>query len=335
MEKNIVSVIIPVYNAEKYMRKGIDSVLNQTYKNIEVILINDGSKDKSAEICDEYAAKDSRVRVLHKDNGGVSTARNAGIECASGKYITFVDSDDTIPEDAVETLIKPLIDNSSIDYSAGNVFHYIGEKQIYSYDQKKVNDIITVKKEEIASCIFYNQGYAYAKIYVRDIILKEKIRFNNQYSLGEDSLFVKQYLLHINGVAITQKCVYNYLHKENESLSKKYVPNIAEIYSSISDATNALNQKFGGVINNNPKIFSVTNAEITNIYKSGSPINNRKERINFIKARISDSEFKKAVHSFRPTSRQMRWVKFLYYVQNAGLIDMVYSHTNRSGRNVN
>ena len=97
-EENLVSVIIPVYNVEKYLPKCLDSVINQTYKNLEIILVDDGSPDNSGKICDEYAEKDSRIKVIHKENGGVSSARNVGIKQAKGQYLLFVDSDDYIKD---------------------------------------------------------------------------------------------------------------------------------------------------------------------------------------------------------------------------------------------
>jgi len=98
MQKELISVIVPVYKVEKYLHKCLDSILNQTYKNLEIILVDDGSPDRCGEICDEYAKKDARVRVIHKQNGGVSDARNAGLEIAAGEYIGFVDGDDYIDE---------------------------------------------------------------------------------------------------------------------------------------------------------------------------------------------------------------------------------------------
>ena len=99
-----ISVIIPVYKVEKYLKRCVESVVNQTYKNIEIILVNDGSPDKCGEICDKYARIDSRIKVIHKENGGLSSARNAGLDIASGDYIMFVDSDDWISEVSLEKL---------------------------------------------------------------------------------------------------------------------------------------------------------------------------------------------------------------------------------------
>jgi len=102
---NLVSIIIPVYNVESYINQCIDSVIQQTYKNVEIILVDDGSDDSCPRICDEYARKDPRIRVIHKPNGGASDARNAGLAIAKGEYIYFLDSDDYIEKDAIATLV--------------------------------------------------------------------------------------------------------------------------------------------------------------------------------------------------------------------------------------
>ena len=105
MSDSLISVIVPVYNSEQTLNRCIDSILGQTYRNFELFLINDGSKDRSGEICDEYARKDSRVKVFHKENGGVSSARNVGLDNASGEWITFVDSDDRIGQNFLKNLV--------------------------------------------------------------------------------------------------------------------------------------------------------------------------------------------------------------------------------------
>ncbi len=106
--KPLISIIIPVYNVEQYLHRCVDSVLNQTYKNLEIILVNDGSPDNCPFICDEYAKKDKRIIVVHKENGGLSSARNAGLEIVQGEYISFIDSDDWIHENYIEILYKNL-----------------------------------------------------------------------------------------------------------------------------------------------------------------------------------------------------------------------------------
>lgn len=110
----MISVIVPVYKAEKYLHRCVDSILAQTYTNFELILVDDGSPDNSGAICDEYAVKDSRVRVFHKKNGGVTAARADGVNISKGEWITFVDADDTIPIEALSTLYKNVDKNIDI-----------------------------------------------------------------------------------------------------------------------------------------------------------------------------------------------------------------------------
>ncbi|MEI7668283.1 MAG: glycosyltransferase family A protein, partial [Erysipelotrichaceae bacterium] len=109
----LISVIVPVYNVEKYIDRCVSSILNQTYKNLDIILVDDGSQDKSGQICDEYALKDNRIKVLHKSNGGLSDARNKGIELSKGEYISFVDSDDTISNNFIDKLYNLCVNYSS------------------------------------------------------------------------------------------------------------------------------------------------------------------------------------------------------------------------------
>lgn len=117
MQNNdLISVIVPVYNVEKYLRKCIESIINQTYKNLEIILVDDGSTDASGKICDEYACIDNRIKVLHKENGGISSARNAGLNVSSGAFITFIDSDDYIEKDAYEYFYKNKVINGIVAY---------------------------------------------------------------------------------------------------------------------------------------------------------------------------------------------------------------------------
>ncbi len=122
-----ISIIVPVYKVEKYLKKCVDSILAQTFSDFELILVDDGSPDNSGRICDDYAKKDARVRVVHKQNGGLSSARNAGIEVAKGKYLGFVDSDDYIAEDMYELLYKAIIKEEA-DLSICGIYDVYEEK---------------------------------------------------------------------------------------------------------------------------------------------------------------------------------------------------------------
>ena len=111
MNKEVISIVVPIYKVEKYIKKCIDSIIEQTYKNLEIILVDDGSPDGCAKICDEYAKKDKRIKAIHKENGGLSDARNVGIDISTGKYICFVDSDDYIENNYIELLYKCIVEN--------------------------------------------------------------------------------------------------------------------------------------------------------------------------------------------------------------------------------
>jgi len=126
---DLISVIIPVYNVEPYLKKCLDSVVTQTYKEIEIILVDDGSTDGSGPICDEYAAQDKRIRVIHKRNGGLSDARNVGLDRCSGRYVTFIDSDDYVASDYVERLYRILVEYNA-DIAVCDYFEFYDEEPV-------------------------------------------------------------------------------------------------------------------------------------------------------------------------------------------------------------
>ena len=134
--KKMISIIVPVYNVEKYLNRCVDSIINQTYKNLEIILVDDGSTDNSGKICDEYQKKDSRIKVIHKTNGGMSSARNAGLDIATGNYIAFVDSDDYIALNMMATMRGYVVDNN-VDMAVCG-FTRLTENKILSERGKEV-----------------------------------------------------------------------------------------------------------------------------------------------------------------------------------------------------
>lgn len=208
--KELISIIIPIYNVEEYLEKCINSVINQTYKNIEIILVDDGSQDRCGMICDEYAKKDKRIKVIHKKNGGLSDARNNGIDIANGKYITFIDSDDYVSCDYVEYLYYILKKYSTRISCCG---HYVCfDKKIISKTsliEKKVSKIESLKDilydKEIDIC-------SWGKLY--DSKLFENIRFPKG-KLFEDT--ATTYLLFdlCDNISIGNKCKYYYIMRDN------------------------------------------------------------------------------------------------------------------------
>ena len=212
-----ISVIIPVYNVEKYLPKCIDSILAQTFTNFELLLINDGSKDSSGTICDEYAAKDSRVKVFHIPNGGAGIARNYGIDKAKGEWICFIDSDDWVTETYIEDMVKPIADldstkNKVLVLQSGMVY-VEGENKSY----KKVDYNASYNKDQFSSFVERNNlfvsldGSSCCKLLNRDVLKKNRIKFIEGQSAYEDVLFSAQYLSCVEKVFIVEK--YNYFYR--------------------------------------------------------------------------------------------------------------------------
>lgn len=214
--EDLISVIIPVYNAQKYLRRCLNSVKNQTYKNLEIILVDDGSTDRSPRICDEYARKDRRFKVIHKSNGGVSSARNVGIKISGGGYIVFVDSDDWLTRDSINILYTKL-KNTDADLCCGNYYSVLvsGLKlnRFYSDTEFSLENFY-----ELAA--FAGGAFpAWATLFKRELIQND---FPTDVCLHEDTVFVYKYLLNCEKVATCSYGVYYYNHLSNTSLSRIY-----------------------------------------------------------------------------------------------------------------
>lgn len=209
----MITAIIPVYNVEKYLNECIESVLNQTYKDLEIILINDGSTDNSGKICDEYAKADSRIKVIHKENGGLSSARNAGIEVATGDYYTFIDSDDYITHDMTEQLLYAL-ESTGADISVCKITENENEVQntvtnsIMVYTKKQtLKFILTEKTILTVACgklykkeLFDNIRYPEGKIYEDLGTTYKLVELSEKIALAD----VEKYYYRTNPESITK-----------------------------------------------------------------------------------------------------------------------------------
>lgn len=212
----LISIIVPVYNVEEYLSKCLDSIVNQTYKNLEIILIDDGSTDNSGIICDEYSEGDTRIKVIHKKNKGVSNTRNIGIENASGEYILFVDADDEIERDYVYVMIKEVI-QSDCDLVISNILDIFN-----TTCRKRI-----IKKENLTG-IFRNDYFTllellrvpFVKLYKSQMINKYNIRFCESMKLSEDQVFNFQYYSIIKNYKFINYYGYKYFHRNTFSLSK-------------------------------------------------------------------------------------------------------------------
>lgn len=208
-----ISVIVPVYNSEQYLYKCIDSILSQTFTDFELILVNDGSKDGSGDICDEYAEKDNRVRVFHKENGGVSRARNLGLEEAKGEWMTFVDSDDWVSTSYLNNFVNDVDDKTKFIMHGKYMRSHVREIE------EKFEEIKTSNKHSLFEELKITpNGQICSKLFKSSIIKENKLRFNQYISLSEDTLFILKYVSFIEEIKYRSIYHYNYMFVE-ESLS--------------------------------------------------------------------------------------------------------------------
>lgn len=217
----MLSIIIPVYNVEQYLRQCLDSILYNSHNDFEVILINDGSTDRSGNICDEYASKDSRIRVFHKKNEGVSATRNFGIKKSDGELITFIDADDIVLKNYLFDLVNAMDSETEMVVSAVEQLQN-GQKTkilVRSYNGviAKTDFHTLMEKLQIA-----NFGYAIAILYKKSIITENNIRFDTRLAQSEDLLFVLDYIHHLKkDVKCVPSANYLYIMDIPNSGSKK------------------------------------------------------------------------------------------------------------------
>lgn len=217
----LLSIIVPVYNSEKWLRRCVESVLSQSFSDYELILVDDGSSDESGEICDRYSNIDNRIQVIHTKNSGVSSARNTGIESAKGQWISFIDSDDWISPGYLEKF--NLVDDSIDICYQGIQYVYENdvEEVLFSYRDLiiDVNNIALNNDESIRSLF---NGCPVAKSFKTAILKKYNIRFNTDLEMHEDHVFTLDYLMHIrNKILCVSNVGYNYRRGSNESLSSR------------------------------------------------------------------------------------------------------------------
>lgn len=213
-----ISVIVPVYNVENYLEKCVESILKQTYTNLEILLVNDGSTDTSGELCEQLAQRDKRIRVIHKENGGLSDARNRGIEEASSDLIGFIDSDDYIDEDMYETLYRQMLESSADLSMCGHydVYHQIPEKQvamIQTWELTPQEAIKMVMEAKILSVTAVN------KLYKKELF--EQLRFEIG-KIAEDAFIMIALIHQCRKVVATNEKKYYYVHRENSITTQKF-----------------------------------------------------------------------------------------------------------------
>ena len=274
MTAPLVSIIVPVYKVEPYLRRCLDSLSNQTYTHLEIILVDDGSPDGCPQICDEYAAQDNRIVVIHKENGGVSDARNVGLDICKGKFIAFVDSDDWVEQQYAETLLAPLLSENA-DISIGNHRIFSNEKENFPIDELKsgmfsnqeiINEMFTTRNQYkilwgkiFRKELFDNVRFPVGKIYEDEYagyipyFFAKKIFCINQilyhYQKRSDSITGKDFLYDDYDIKISQVqflMANNYLNLANQVLISLSLSHLNKFYEqnlnnqSLQSRTNTL-----------------------------------------------------------------------------------------------
>lgn len=236
----LISVILPIYNVEKYIDRCLNSVLRQTYTNIEIILVDDGSTDNCQKICDEYAKNDNRIKVIHKKNGGLSDARNAGIKIAKGKYITLIDSDDYVENDYVEFLYSLIKEsNAEISICSHTVLYENGTKLEKATHENSILDPKTTLKR-----ILYDDGIdlsAWAKMY------KKELFDTVQYPKGrlfEDAATTYLLIDQCDKIAIGSESKYYYIIRSNSITTKSFSPKKMQLIDSTKEMCEYVKDKY-------------------------------------------------------------------------------------------
>lgn len=227
MDQSLISVIVPIYKVQDYLDECVESIINQTYSNIEIILVDDGSPDECPNMCDAWAKKDSRIRVVHKKNGGLSSARNAGIEVANGEYICFVDSDDFICKDALENLYNRIKGDATVGITSGMIYRYqdgytSNFKDVWLCSVEKVIPASEFLLETMSQKTSYT---VWNKLYRREVVGNTRFREGRN---NEDTLFMYDLGKNITSMNVCMveipQYVYYYRYREDSICTTAKIP---------------------------------------------------------------------------------------------------------------
>ena len=280
--RDLISVVIPVYNVERYLQRCLNSVVSQTYKNLEIILVDDGSTDLSGKICDEWASKDNRIVVIHKTNGGLSSARNTGLDVAKGRYIAFVDSDDYVEKDYVKTLVK-VLEEEKVDVAVCG-FWYLYKNHL---EQKGYSGTCILMSQIDYLQFFLTDwtcGLIWNKIFKRKVV--NGIWFEEGHII-DDEFFTYKAIINCNRVALFEDPLYYYRMRATSvmSSSSEYVERI------LLDKIKYTKERFENVTKSYPQLKQVYLKDLVN-----SLIRYKRQSIHYPNAHF---EVKKTINEYK------------------------------------
>ncbi len=314
-----LSIVIPVYNGEKYILKCYEGIASQTFKNWEAIFVDDGSRDNSPAILDEIADSDNKVSIIHKTNGGTATARNAGLDVATGKYITFLDCDDEIKNDMYEKMML-LMNSTQADMGVCGFFFKLekdcGEKSETTYlEEKYYPDNYYKNKDEIKEHLVEMWdsdllSNVWNKFYKMELIKQKNLRYRDGHVYTEDRVFNRQFIENCESIAFTSECLYYYIRERVGSTTEKYRDDSFVIRNKEYQEFTAHYQKLGIW---NEKSREYTSREfieriagcIENVFHAGKKLSS-KQKYNRIKEMISHPDTREAIKYARCRSKKMR-----------------------------
>lgn len=326
----VLSIIVPAYNAEKYIGRCMQSLLRSKSDEAEIILVDDGSGDNTPQICDAFCSENSQIKVIHKENGGAASARNAGMDCAKGEWITFVDADDTVSENYCQAIINAITENPKADVIIFGITVNIQScKKRIAYKIPAFEGDIKgcIRNAEKAGCF----NYPVNKVYKRSIIEKTpKVAFLCGMEPGEDTLFNCRYFSRAKGGAIFPDTLYEYYKYEDveSSLSHKYWEDLNEKTLIFTKARCDLYRSLKMDSDSDIKELAKQNVYyifkcIPNMYRSSNPTS-RKKRLEFFNGIMRNKEVDAWVSKDTSGDMLIRIFRCLYKIKSPTICDTVY-----------
>lgn len=325
MQNALISVIIPVYKVEKYLDRCVLSVVNQTYKNLEIILVDDGSPDNSPKMCDEWAKKDKRIKVIHKQNGGVSVARNDGLKMATGDYIAFVDSDDWIEPTMYEEMLNLAISENA-DLTFCGIQEVRSDGSIYKYNELSLEKLR--EKDLKYFLINARSGYDMLGVFggICRILFKSSNAKNNKFDKnlkhGEDLCYLLKIFEVAERISVCKKCFYNYFKNEESvcnTINNTYFENATKLHKWLLNFIKERNLDYRYLLNHLHLYRNVINragrksfvAEMKNLSKTDELLKECFNLKNYRKIQKLEIGFKQKVRNFLMYHKMWRLFKIL------------------------
>lgn len=307
-----VSIVVPVYNAEKSLKDCVESIINQTYGNWELWLVDDGSRDCSGQICDEYEMADARIRAVHKRNEGVSIARNTGLERATGEYVIFVDSDDYLEADALEKAVDVIHKSKTDVVMFGFYYHYAESGECV---QNILSETFVGNTEEFVSEMFGEMfgkellNPPWNKLVKRELLIQNKVFFESDFSICEDMIFTIGILEKCSKIAFLNLPLYHYIYKKEDNLVNKFHANYFEALSFYINKTKKYLSKY--VASGEEQLIDAffvnqTIAYLKKIYVSSGYA--KEKKYSELKRICETPEFYKLMDSYVPKSKKKKVV---------------------------